>query len=86
MLTILGTIAVAWAFVEARQAVLWVFVALFLAIVLSTPVTWLQEHGMKRSTAALLVMLVVFLVFGLLAYLLISPFVGAVRDLVEDLP
>jgi predicted PurR-regulated permease PerM len=86
MLTVLGTIAVAWAFIEARQAVLWVFVALFLAIVLSTPVTWLQEHGMKRSTAALLVMLFVFLVFGLLAYLLITPFVGAVQDLIEDLP
>jgi predicted PurR-regulated permease PerM len=86
MLTVLGTIAVAWAFIEARQAVLWVFVALFLAIVLSTPVTWLQERGMKRSTAALLVMLVVFVVFGLLAYLLVSPFVGAVRNLIEDLP
>ncbi|HET6682287.1 MAG TPA: AI-2E family transporter [Gaiella sp.] len=86
LLTVLGTLAVAWAFIEARQAVLWVFVALFLAIVLSTPVTWLQEHGMKRSTAALLVMFVMFLVFGLLAYLLISPFVGAVRDLIEDLP
>lgn len=86
MLTVLGTIGVAWAFIEARQAVLWVFVALFLAIVLSTPVTWLQERGMKRSTAALLVMLVMFVVFGLLAYLLISPFVGAVRDLIQDLP
>ena len=86
LVTVLGTIAVAWAFIEARQAVLWVFVALFLAIVLSTPVTWLQEHGMKRSTAALLVMLVMFLVFGVLAYLLVSPFVGAVRDLIEDLP
>jgi predicted PurR-regulated permease PerM len=84
--TILGTFAVAWAFLEARQAVLWVFIALFLAIVLSTPVTWLQERGMKRSSAALLVVLVVVVVFGVLAYLLVSPFVGAVRDLIEDLP
>lgn len=86
LVTVLGVLALAWAFVEARQAVLWVFVALFLAIVLSTPVTWLQEHGLKRSTAALLVMSVVFLVMGLLAYLLVSPFVGAVRNLIEDLP
>ena len=85
-LTVLGVLALAWAFIEARQAVLWVFVALFLAIVLSMPVGWLQARGMKRSTAAMLVMLVVFLVFGLLAYLLISPFVGAVRNLIEDLP
>ena len=88
LVTVLGVLALAWAFIEARQAVLWVFVALFLAIVLSTPVTWLEERGMKRSTAAslLVLVLVVFLVFGLLAYLLVSPFVGAVRNLIEDLP
>lgn len=86
LLTILGAIVIAWAFLEARQAILWVFIALFLAIVLSTPVTWLQEHGMKRSSAALLVVLFMLVIFGVLAYLLVSPFVGAVRDLIEDLP
>jgi predicted PurR-regulated permease PerM len=86
MLTVFGALGLAWAFLEARQAVLWVFIALFLAIVLSTPVTWLEERGLKRSTAALLVVAVVLVVFGVLAYLLISPFVGAVRDLIEDLP
>jgi predicted PurR-regulated permease PerM len=86
MVTVLGVIAVAWAFVAARQAVLWVFIALFLAIVLSTPVTWLQERGMKRSSAALLVVLGVFAVFAVLAYVLVSRFVTAVRNLIEDLP
>jgi len=84
---ILGTIAFVWAFVAARQAVLWIFIALFLAIVLSTPVSWLEERrGMKRGTAAILVVLGLNLLLALLAYLLVSPFVGAVRDLIEDLP
>ena len=87
IVTVLGVIAFVWAFVAARQAVLWVFIALFLAIVLQTPVGYLQERAhMKRGNAAMVVVLglVAFLVG--LAYLLISPFVGAVRDLIEDLP
>jgi predicted PurR-regulated permease PerM len=85
--TIIGVIAFAWAFVAARQAVLWVFIALFLAIVLQTPVTWLEERAkLKRGNAAMLVVLGVVAFLGVLAYLLVSPFVGAVRNLIEDLP
>ena len=58
IVTILGVIAFAWAFVAARQAVLWVFIALFLAIVLQTPVNWLEERAaMKRGNAATIVVL-----------------------------
>jgi predicted PurR-regulated permease PerM len=85
--TVLGVIAFVWAFIAARQAVLWIFIALFLAIVLSTPVGWLEERaGMKRGNAAMLVVLGLVGVLGLLAYLLVTPFVGAVEDLIEDLP
>ena len=85
--TVLGTIAFVWAFIAARQAVLWIFIALFLAIVLSTPVGWLEERaGMKRGNAAMIVVLGLVAVVGLLGYLLVTPFVGAVRDLIEDLP
>jgi predicted PurR-regulated permease PerM len=86
ILHVVAAIVIGWAFLGARQAVLWVFIALFLAIVLTTPVTWLQERGMKRSSAALLVMVLLTVVVGVLGYLLVSPFVGAVRDLIEDLP
>ena len=50
-LTILGVFAVAWAFVAARQAVLWIFIALFLAIVLQTPVSWLEQRGLSSGRA-----------------------------------
>ena len=87
MATVLGVIAFVWAFIAARQAVLWIFIALFLAIVLTTPVTWLVERrGMKRGNAAMLVVLGLVLLLAALAYLLISPFVDAVQDLIEDLP
>lgn len=87
LLTIFGVIAVAWAFVAARQAVLWVFIAFFLAVVLQTPVSWLEERaGMKRANAASVVVAALVVLLGVLGYLLVSPFVGAVRDLIEDLP
>ena len=87
LVTVFGAIAIAWAFVAARQAVLWIFIALFLAIVLQTPVTWLEKRlGLRRSTAATLVVLLLVIVLTGLAFLLVTPFVGAVRDLIEDLP
>ena len=85
--TVIGVLALVWAFIAARQAVLWVFIALFLAIVLSTPVSWLENRaGMKRGNAAMLVVLGLVAFLGLLSYLLVSPFVSAIRDLIEDLP
>jgi predicted PurR-regulated permease PerM len=85
--TVLAVAAFVWAFVTARQAVLWVFIALFLAIVLQTPVTWLEERvGMRRGNAAMIVVLGVMGFLAVLSYLLVSPFVGAVRNLIEDLP
>jgi predicted PurR-regulated permease PerM len=86
LLTIVGVFAVAWAFVAARQAVLWIFIALFLAVVLQTPVSWLEQRGMKRASAALLVVMALVTMLVGLAYLLVTPFVDAIRDLIEDLP
>ncbi len=87
MFTVLAVAAFVWAFLAARQAVLWVFIALFLAIVLQTPVNWLEERAkMRRGNAAMVVVLGVMGFLGTLSYLLISPFVGALRNLVEDLP
>ena len=41
---------------------------------------------MKRGNAAMLVVLGLVGFLGVLGYLLVSPFVGALRDLIEDLP
>ncbi len=77
----------AWAFVAARDAILLVFIALFLAMVLDTPATWMQEHWrIRRGNAAMILVFGLVVVIGVLGFLLVSPFVGAVRDLIEDLP
>jgi len=80
MATILGVAAFVWAFVAARQAVLWVFIALFLAIVLQTPVTWLEERvGMRRGNAAMLVVL------GVVGALIAVPLTASVQIVVREL-
>jgi len=85
--TILAVAAFVWAFYAARQAVLWVFIALFLAVVLQTPVNWLETRAnMRRGNAAMLVVLGLLGFLVTLGYLLISPFVSALRNLIEDLP
>lgn len=79
--------ALAWAMIAARDAFLLLFVALFLALVLETPATWLQERwGMRRGTSAMLLVFGTLGVLALLGYLLVSPFVGAIQDLARDLP
>lgn len=79
--------ALAWAMVVARDAFLLLFIALFLALVLETPATWLQERwGMRRGNAAIVLVLGTVALLVMLGYLLVSPFVGAIQDLVRDLP
>ena len=82
-----GALLLAWAFVTARDAILLVFIALFMALVLDTPTTWMTEHWhLKRGNAATILVLGLVIFLTALAVLLITPFVGAVRDLIEDLP
>jgi predicted PurR-regulated permease PerM len=79
--------ALAWAMIAARDAFLLLFIALFLALVLETPATWQQQRwGMRRGTAAMLLVFGTLGVLALLGYLLVAPFVGAVQDLARDLP
>lgn len=87
-LTILGGAALlAWAFVAAREAILLVFIALFNALVLDTPVTWMTKHWrLRRGNAATLLVLGITIVLVVLVTLLVTPFIGAVQDLIADLP
>ncbi|MSO58616.1 MAG: AI-2E family transporter [Thermoleophilia bacterium] len=87
ILGLLAAVGLSWAFLAARDAILLVFVALFLALVLDTPTAWLQRRWrLRRGDAAALMLLLVVVVGGALAALFVTPLVGAVRDLIEDLP
>jgi len=51
--TVLAVVAFVWAFVAARQAVLWVFIALFLAIALDPLVNTIQRRARVRRAPAI---------------------------------
>jgi predicted PurR-regulated permease PerM len=82
-----GAVLLAWAFIAARDAILLVFISLFLALVLDTPTRWMTDHWhLRRGNAATLLVLGLVVVVTALAILLITPFIGALRDLLHDLP
>ncbi len=84
---IASALLLSWAFIAARDAILLVFIALFMALVLDTPTRWMTERWhLRRGNAATLLVLGLVVVITSLAVVLITPFVGAVRDLIEDLP
>jgi predicted PurR-regulated permease PerM len=72
-------VAVVWAFVEVRTAVITLFLALFSALVLE-PVVTLAQRKLKlgRGPAALIVVFAVVAFALVAAFILIAPFVNAV--------
>ena len=80
-------VAVAWAFVSVRTAVLTLFLSLFAALVLD-PVVTLAQRRLKLgrgATATIVVLSLVALSIGFLLVLL-APFVNSVSDFVDALP
>ena len=87
MLVAAAFVGLAWAFVAVRVAFLTVFLALFSALVLD-PVVALVQRRLKRGRSAAAVIVVLSIVaFALLAaFVLLAPFVNAMRDFVDALP
>ena len=80
-------IALGWAFVSIRATVLTLFFALFAAFVLDPVVRELQSRiGLGRGATATIVVLGLVVLGVVIAFLLISPFVEAMADLVDALP
>jgi predicted PurR-regulated permease PerM len=68
-----------------RRPLLWVLMALFLAVALSWPVNYLDRY-MKRGFAITIVYLVLLLVPVGVALLIVPPIVNQTSNLVTDLP
>ena len=68
-----------------RTPLTWLFLATFLAVVLSRPVNFLNQY-MKRGFAIALVYLGLVAVVAALAALLIPPIVNQVSDLANNAP
>jgi predicted PurR-regulated permease PerM len=78
---------VAWAFVVVRTAILTLFLALFVALVLEPVVTLLERKtrfGRGASSTIVVLGLVAFAILS--AILLIAPFVESIGNFVDNLP
>lgn len=74
------------AIVDARQVLLLIFLALFIAIGLEPLVAFLHRHSVRRGWAVLIVVLVVLLAVGGLIAAAIPPLVNETTDLVKLAP
>jgi predicted PurR-regulated permease PerM len=90
---ILATFAIIRVVLVAQSVLIWVLIAVFLALALNPAVDWLQEHGLKRRGAAVAVtfsgaILAIVAVGALFVPTLVSEvndFADAVPGYVEDL-
>jgi predicted PurR-regulated permease PerM len=85
VLTALAVVIALYVIYLLRKPLTWIFIAGFLAIALSGPVTWL-ERRMRRGLAVALVYLGLILVPVLLLAALVPPIVEQGNNLAESLP
>jgi predicted PurR-regulated permease PerM len=80
-------VAVAAALVSIAEALLLVFVGIFLALVFDLPVrTMMRRTGLGRGTAATIVVLGVVAIVAVGALLLLVPILSSLRDFLKELP
>jgi predicted PurR-regulated permease PerM len=76
-----------FALVSIRDALVIVFLGIFLGLVFEAPsLALMRRTGLSRGLAATIVVLSTTVALVVLGLLLLVPFVGAVRDLLHDLP
>ena len=91
VLVVLGIILAAIVMIEiiqvARGVLVWILIAIFLALALNPAVDWLQERGVRRRGAAVAVAYVgALLSIGLLGASFVPVLIDQVNNFVEALP
>jgi predicted PurR-regulated permease PerM len=91
VLVVLGIILAALVMIAivqaARGILIWIFVALFLALALNPAVEWLLSHGVKRRGLAVTITLVgAIVLIAALAATIVPTIVGQVNDFVDAVP
>lgn len=74
-----------WLLYELQPVVVWIILALFLAVGLSPAVDWLHRHRVPRAVAILLTYLVVFLALAVIGVVVEPPLAQQVRQLLDVL-
>jgi predicted PurR-regulated permease PerM len=85
VLIVVAVVLTLWLMYLLRKPLTWIFIAAFLAIALSGPITVLSRH-MRRGFAVAIVYLVLILTPFALIGLLIPPVVTQANNLVQNLP
>jgi predicted PurR-regulated permease PerM len=87
MLIASAFLAVAWALVSVRTSILTLFLSLFAALVLEPVVGLLQRKtNLGRGVSAVIVVLGLVALALVFTFVLLAPFVDAVRNFVDNLP
>ncbi len=85
VLVVVAVIACLYLIYLLRRPLTWLFIAMFLAVALATPVNYLNRY-MKRGFAIGLVYLALLGVMVLLTALLVPPIVNEANDLADNAP
>jgi predicted PurR-regulated permease PerM len=85
VLIVVGVVILLYLIYLLRRPIGWLAAAIFLAVALSAPVNWLDQH-MRRGFAILLVYLGLLLVPVCLAVLIVPPLVNGANDLADNAP
>ena len=72
LLTMASVVIVIAGFREAGAIILPILVAIFIAVICTPPVNWLQRHGTPDWLAVVVVFLAIFVVFASLSYVVTS--------------
>lgn len=87
ILVLAGVFFLGWAIVSVRDALLIVFLGIFIGLVLEQPTRLVERRlRLSRGLAATVVVLVALIAATLLALLLLVPFVEAARDFLRAWP
>jgi predicted PurR-regulated permease PerM len=85
--TLIGVFVVLYLLWATRQVIIWLLIAIFLAVALDPLVAWFQRHGVpQRGLAVLAAILVVLAGLAGIGLLLIPPLVSQIDDLTTSLP
>jgi predicted PurR-regulated permease PerM len=87
MLLVTAIVALAWAFVYIREALMTLFLALFFALVLEPVIRLMQRHlPLGRGACATTLVLGLVALGVVVVLLILIPLAGSFRDFVEALP
>lgn len=83
---VLLTAGVLFVLFEIKRILIWLFVAVFFAAVISPLVSRLERRGVRRGLAVLIVTLGLLIVGGIVTYLFVKPLLTQSIQFAQDLP